>query len=83
MAYTERWVASSIIEYFIKNPYGKIKMSTADKNSWLINTNNTVTINKVIYPITFRELGGGLWQATIPDYKPFSFRNYGKEIRRS
>lgn len=73
-----RWSASRIIETFVKNPYSKIRMSESDKKSWELNTDGYVTIKRTTYPVEFRLISRGIYEASIPSYQIIS---YAKEKR--
>lgn len=61
----KRWSAAGIITEFIQHPKGKITMSAADMNSWLLNTENTVTIPPNSYVVIFEKKNGGFWEASL------------------
>jgi hypothetical protein len=60
-----RWSASAIITYFIESPKGTIKMNTADKNSWLRNTSNTITIGKMEHKVIFKPIDNSMYEASL------------------
>lgn len=62
----QRWTAAGIIEYFVQNPKGKIKISEADMNNWLLNTENKITIPpKKVHHVAFEKKGGGIWEGSL------------------
>lgn len=62
---TPRYYASQIVEYFTKHPQGHLFLSTADKNNWLFNTDNTIIVNRKQYAVDFREVRNGIWEALL------------------
>lgn len=63
---TQRWSAVGIIDYFVKHPKGTIFISTADMNSWLLNTENVVTIPPNSYTVVFKKSNSsGVWEGKL------------------
>lgn len=61
----QRWPVASIVEFFLKNPKGTIRMTTTDKTDWLSNTNNTLTIARREYKLSFKEISKGVHEASL------------------
>lgn len=59
------WSAAGIITAFVQEPQRGILMTTADMNSWLLNTENTVTIPPNVYIVVFQKRGQDVWQASL------------------
>lgn len=62
---TPRYYPSQIVDYFVRHPQGHIFMSDADKNNWLLNTDNTIIVNRRSYSVDFKEVRSGIWEAHL------------------